>query len=177
MPLQSLKLPAPLYLKMRKKIHSLIEKNNLNDSEKIDASYDLGFCMHIQIVPKKQFDSLFFGKPEGIRAFIQSGTTVFAAADFVFAGKKLKLSYMHQGQGLNVLLTTLNKLEKKYAGDKEIMNAELIYFLLAPGPYILIKSDKKNQFYYATAKKLSPVTLEGLKKQVNKILVQRLKTR
>ena len=176
MPLQSLKLPASVFTKLKRKIRWLISNNIIPPSKKSTASYDLGFCMHFQIVPKKEIISLNFGSPEGIRVFIQSGINVIAAADFLFTGKKLKLSYVHQGHGLKLLLAMLNKLEKKYAGDKEICHAELIYFLLAPGPYILIKSNKKRQFYHSTGEKLVAVSYEGLKNQVNKILTQHFKT-
>jgi hypothetical protein len=176
MPLQSLNLPASIHSSLRKATRNLIKKN-LFASEKIDVSYDVGFCMYIQSVPKKQLRLFSFGRPEGIRAFIQSGKNVIAAADFLFTGKKLKLSYIHQGDGLKILLSVLNKLEKKYAGKKGFFYAELIYFLLAPGPYLLIRSKTTKQFYYSTAKKVTPVSVTGLKKQVTKILDQHFKTK
>jgi len=176
MPLQSLKLPVALHSKLRKKTCNLIEEN-LYSFKKIDASYDIGFCMYIQSVPKKQFRSLAFGRPEGIRTFIQSGKKVIAAADFLFIGKTLKLSYIHQGDGLRLLLNVINKLEKRYAAKKDPFFAELIYFLLAPGPYILIRSKTRKQFYYSTPKKVMPISIAGLKKQMNKILYQHFKTK
>lgn len=173
MSLQSLKLSSSIKTRLRRKIRQLITKGYLHPSKKFDKSYDLGFCMHIQNVPNKQFNSLAFRRPEGIRAFIQSGINVIAAADFLYAGNNLKLSHVNLGVSLKPLLTMLNKLEKKYSEDGKIWHAELIYFLLAPWPYILIKSGKKKQFYYLNQKKLIPISGEVLKKQINKILAQR----
>lgn len=176
MPLHSLKIPISIHSRLKKATRNLVKKK-LFASEKVDITYDVGFCMYIQNVPKSQYTFFSFGRPEGVRAFIQTGKNVIAAADFLFIGKKLKLSYIHQGDGLKILLHMLNKLEKKYAGKKDIFYAELIYFLLAQGPYILIRSKTKKQFYYSTAKRVMPISVAGLKKQVNKILHQHFKTK
>ncbi len=173
MPLESLHLNGAVKAKLRRKIRWLINTEILHTRAGSAASYDLGFCMHIQVVPKKQFNSFEFGRPEGIRAFIQSGDNVIGAADFLFNRKILKLSYVHQGHGLNVLLEMLNKLEKKYARMRSNCHAELIYFLLAPAPYLLVKSGKKKQFYHSKKGRLLPVSSAGLKKEINGILVQR----
>lgn len=176
MPLRSLKLPAPLHAKLRRKIRQLIAKGYLHPTEEIDTSYDLGFCMHIQVVPKKKLNSFFLGKPEGILAFIQAGSDVIAAAAFLYAGKTLKLSHVVLAHSLKPLLSALNKLEKEYEEDKKIWYTELIYFLLASS-YVLVKSSDRKKFYYSISKKLKPVSAEDIREQVNKILDQRLKTR
>jgi hypothetical protein len=173
MPLESLKLNASLYSKLRRKTSRLI-KEILPPTEKIDRSYQPGYCMYVQSVPK-QFNSFSFGKPEGIRVFIQSGKNVIAAADFLFGRKNLKLSYIYQGEGLKMLIAALNKLEKKYSKEKQVYHAELIYFFLAPGPYFLIQSGRKKQFYYSTTEKILPISPEALKKRIAMILTHHKK--
>jgi hypothetical protein len=177
MPLQSLKLSSSQTLDLKEQIRWMLNKQLLQLPKNADSNYDLGFCMHIQNVPRKEYEFLNFGKPEGIRAFIQSGTNVIAAADFLFTGNKMKMSYVHQGNALRLLLIVLNKLEKKYARSRKIYNAEFIYFLLSPGLYILIKSGKTKQFYYSTPKRLVPVSGDALKKQINKIIAQQSDTK
>lgn len=176
MPIHSLQLQAGVQTKINKKIRSLFKSGILHNSKKSARPYTIGFCMHIQIVPKKQIQSLAFGKPEGIRVLIQSENDVIAAADFLFVKKRLKFSYVHHGNGLNILLSSINKLEKKYKDDKNICNVELIYFLLATGPYILIKSKKEKHFYHATAERLGKITPEQMRKQVTNILIHREQT-
>ena len=174
MPLESLKLPPTLHRNLKRKT-SALKRKIFNDADKIDGRCELGFCMYIQTVPKGQFNAYSFGKPEGIRAFIQSGITVIAATDFLFAGKNLRLSYIYQGKGLRVLVSALNKLEKKYSRDKEVYNAELIYFFLASGPYLLIKSKRKKQFYYTTSKEVIPISYENLRKKITTTLLRHKK--
>jgi hypothetical protein len=170
MPLQSIKLKADILAKLKRRIRALIAKDILHPTTEIDHSYGIGFCMNIQIVPKKQIDSLSFGKPEGIRVFIQSKNSIIAAADFLYGKKNMKLSYLHYGHGLKLLVASLNKLEKRYKRHKDIYTAELIYFLLSNGLYILIKSRKQRQFYQSTHEKLSVISSEKIKKQVTNIL-------
>jgi hypothetical protein len=177
MPLQSLKLPFETVAKLKRKMRQLIKDNLFHSTPKIDHSYTIGFCMHIHVVAKKQIESFAFGKPEGIRAFIQLGDSVAAAADFTIKNGRLKLSYLHHGPILKQLLSAMNKLEKKYSSHKEPCHAELIYFLLATGPYILIKSKKEKQFYQSTPEKLIPISAEQMKKQIISILLQREQTK
>ena len=159
--------------KLKRKIQQFAGKGLLYLPPTAKNNYDIGFCMDVQVIPKNQIESLAFGKPEGIRVLIQSGANVISAADFLYAGEKLKLSYLHHGKGLALLVSTLNKLEKKYQRTRNIYRAELIYFLLSAGTYVLIKSKSTCHYYHAAPRKMTRISPEQLKRQVSEILIHR----
>lgn len=170
MPLQTLPLPASVHKRLTAKLRLLIRSGDL---EIPDGQGQPGFCMAIQLVPKRQLRSLAFGRPEGLRMFVETNNKIAAALDFLYAGNRVKLAQVYQGQGLYELLNALNKLEKKYARDKTVFHVQLISFLLAPGFYLLAISKKGKQFYHASPKKLTALSARQLQTQIGQLIQQR----
>jgi len=173
MPLQSLRLSISLRAKLKRKTRQLIAKGFLLPVKSGDSSYDVGFCAHIQNLPARRGRPLIFGRPEGIRVFIQSGTFVIGVADFLFAGKNLKLSHVVTGHSLKPILATLNSLEKKYVKDKISRHVEFVQFLLSGDPYMLVKSPGRKEYYHSNSKRLKAISPEKILRQVNQILAER----
>jgi hypothetical protein len=170
MPIQSFRLPKATKQKVKRKIRELLNKNVLHSVSEDYTLFESGFCMPVQIVPKPQIDSLKFGKPEGFRVFIQHESAVLAAVDFVYRNNRLITITIHQGKGLQSILTALNKLEKKYEQYSKAFRIELIYFLLAPGSYFRVSSGKQVTYFQHHKERLTSVSAERLQKQIVTII-------
>lgn len=170
MPIQTYKLKPEISKKINRAVTGLLRKNVLHKAAPADKLFESGFCMPIQNVPKRQLNSLKFGKPEGYRVFIQHANTVHAAVDFVYGKTGLKMTAIHQGQGLYTILVILNKLEKKYRSSKAPCYPELIYFLLAEGPYIRVTTGKKTTYFHSNKDRLGTISPDQLKKKIETII-------
>jgi len=174
MPLQTLYHNTAKQTRIEKRIQSLVKSGVLYVDDEQSKEYHAGFCMSIQYVSKKQSNILSFGKPEGIRVLVASGKKTIASIDFLFAGKQLRFSHIRQGARFELLIKTLNRLEKIYARKKDNYHVELISFLFSPELFVLVKSKKQKQYYYGLEKKLVAITQAELKTRLEKIAEPRM---
>jgi len=153
------------------KISELLRKDVLHQPAEDHRLYTPGFCLPIQIMPKQ--GTLKLGRPEGVRVFIQHGDSVLAAVDFMYHGRQLKLTTIHQGGGLDSMLVMLNKLEKRYKRYPGACRPELIYFLLGRSPYIKVTAGREIRFFHQPKEKLIAVTAEQLLRNISAIIKHR----
>ena len=170
MPVQTYTLPPDTARKIKRKIKDLLRRSVLPVNPNDYRVYKPGFCMPVQLIPKKQVDSLKFGKAEGFRIFIQQGINVLAAVDFTYSKTQLITTAIHQGQGLQTLLKALNKLEKKFKLQKQACYPELIYFLLTPGVYFKVSAGRQVTYFHYHKERLTTISAKRLQNQVLSII-------
>jgi hypothetical protein len=173
MPLKSFHQKAEYRTRIEKRIESLRKAGVLSGVDDRISECSPHFQMAIQFVSKEQVSNFSFNKPEGIRVFVQSGKKIVAAVDFLFSGNQLRLLHVCQGPPLQLLILTLNRLEKKYAMTSGHFHAEVISFLFTPGVCIMTKSGSRRHFYYATVKKLIPLSPEDMTTQLQSVIILR----
>lgn len=170
MPIEKFKLKEPLQKKIEKQIASLVSDGIIAGIEPDDSDYHIFFSMAIQFVPKLSRQRFSFGKPEGVRIFISTGRKVAAAIDFVFHKAAIKFSHIYQGFPLLQLVGCIKKLQYKYAKDKNKINIELIQFLYVRYQFMLVKAGRDRIFYRNAGNKLTKITLQQLKNEIEPIL-------
>ena len=170
MPIQSHQLSPASLRQIQRKINELLRKEVLHRQPDDYDLYKPGFCAPIQIVPKQRAGSLQFGKPEGVRVFVQHRNSVLAAVDFMYKGHQLKLTTVHQGAGLRSMLMVLNKLENKYKHSPIACHPEFIYFLLGEWPYIKVRAGKEITYFHHPKERLTAVPADRLLKQIRTII-------
>ena len=172
MPLQAKKLSSKLEKRILVTIRAVVKKGLLHFFHQ-SHRYNVAFSLPIQIVPKKQVRSFVFGKPEGIRVILTEADRVASAMDLMYTKKRLKFSHAYEGKSLPPLLNALNTLERKYRNVKEAVEPVLIYFLLAPHPYLLVKGKTKMDFFQVHEGKPRKISKERLQKQIYRVLENR----
>jgi hypothetical protein len=167
MPLKPIILKEATERAIMRRVRVLQESDIIVDGE---AKAEIVFPMYIQLVPKQQLRKFSFGKPEGLRVFIQEKKKIIAAIDFSITGKVLKLMQVHQGPALKMLVKMINSLEKKYSRTRGIHHVELISFLFTRGLYVLVRSGKNRQFFYGAPNRFLKVTENEFKAHIEKTM-------
>ena len=167
MPLKPAILNKATERSILRKIRFLQKSEIIIDGE---AEAEIAFPMFIQLVPKNQIRKFSFGKPEGLRVFVQEKRRIIAAMDFSLQTKVLKLVQIHQGPALKTLIKMINALEKKYEKRKSVYHVELISFLFTRGLYVLVRSGKTIQFYYGSTKKMVGVSPDQFKAHIEETM-------
>jgi hypothetical protein len=172
MALHPKKLSTDLKNKIVRNIRTLTKKG-LIDTTGNKMTYHLAYYMDIQIVPKKQVDTLAFSKPEGIRVFLMQGNKFCISVDFLYRGQRLWFSSSLQGHTLLTLSRAIRVLEEKLRLKKNRQEAVLVFFLLCPDTFLMVKDGRKKIFYQYGRKGLWEISQNDLRDQVKHAIEDR----